>query len=183
MPHHCNGGACFSLPTPACGRMLSQLLREAIFEEQLTPHASCPGSPLQTDDRADRPRRNRPLRHPRARAHARRYLSASRRPGNLCGAAPWRHGSRADGRLPDVLLRVSLPLHHGHRSRGEQEHSRRRPHETGISDRKSTRLNSSHLVISYAVSCLKKKKNRRKTKQPTTSTLVATSTLSLHQTL
>src|SRR2546426_5843706 len=31
-------------------------------------------------------------------------------------------------------------------------------------DRKSTRLNSSHLVISYAVFCLKKKKNNRATK-------------------
>src|SRR5256885_7899552 len=30
---------------------------------------------------------------------------------------------------------------------------------TQRSDRKSTRLNSSHLVISYAVFCLKKKKN------------------------
>src|SRR5688500_19776013 len=30
----------------------------------------------------------------------------------------------------------------------------------GIEDRKSTRLNSSHLVISYAVFCLKKKKIR-----------------------
>src|SRR2546426_9273065 len=29
-------------------------------------------------------------------------------------------------------------------------------------DRKSTRLNSSHLVISYAVFCLKKKKKERK---------------------
>src|SRR5205807_4618085 len=29
-------------------------------------------------------------------------------------------------------------------------------------DRKSTRLNSSHLVISYAVFCLKKKKNKRR---------------------
>src|SRR3989454_5855111 len=29
-----------------------------------------------------------------------------------------------------------------------------------IRDRKSTRLNSSHLVISYAVFCLKKKKNK-----------------------
>src|SRR5256885_5533922 len=29
-------------------------------------------------------------------------------------------------------------------------------------DRKSTRLNSSHLVISYAVFCLKKKKRRRR---------------------
>src|SRR2546426_8263206 len=30
----------------------------------------------------------------------------------------------------------------------------------GRIDRKSTRLNSSHLVISYAVFCLKKKKNK-----------------------
>src|SRR3989454_7526885 len=34
---------------------------------------------------------------------------------------------------------------------------------TGL-DRKSTRLNSSHLVISYAVFCLKKKKNKRQSK-------------------
>src|SRR5256885_8433023 len=30
--------------------------------------------------------------------------------------------------------------------------------KSGVRDRKSTRLNSSHLVISYAVFCLKKKK-------------------------
>src|SRR5690606_41846689 len=30
----------------------------------------------------------------------------------------------------------------------------------GVRDRKSTRLNSSHVKISYAVSCLKKKKKR-----------------------
>src|SRR5256885_3663186 len=30
----------------------------------------------------------------------------------------------------------------------------------GLLDRKSTRLNSSHLVISYAVFCLKKKKHK-----------------------
>src|SRR5215510_15303880 len=35
-------------------------------------------------------------------------------------------------------------------------HRRRAPEE----DRKSTRLNSSHVAISYAVFCLKKKKNR-----------------------
>src|SRR5256885_12966974 len=34
-------------------------------------------------------------------------------------------------------------------------------------DRKSTRLNSSHLVISYAVFCLKKKKQRHDIIQPT----------------
>src|ERR1039457_1860005 len=32
----------------------------------------------------------------------------------------------------------------------------------GFTDRKSTRLNSSHLVISYAVFCLKKKKNKQR---------------------
>src|SRR5256885_7208936 len=33
-------------------------------------------------------------------------------------------------------------------------------------DRKSTRLNSSHLVISYAVFCLKKKKKTNKARRP-----------------
>src|SRR2546426_7331475 len=36
------------------------------------------------------------------------------------------------------------------------------PAGEGWPDRKSTRLNSSHLVISYAVFCLKKKKLNRK---------------------
>src|SRR5690606_40693631 len=35
--------------------------------------------------------------------------------------------------------------------------------EAGARDRKSTRLNSSHVKISYAVFCLKKKKNTKKT--------------------
>src|SRR5205807_8455730 len=42
--------------------------------------------------------------------------------------------------------------------------------ETGAVDRKSTRLNSSHLVISYAVFCLKKKK---KTQTRTVNAIVA----------
>src|SRR5256885_2575557 len=37
-------------------------------------------------------------------------------------------------------------------------------------DRKSTRLNSSHLVISYAVFCLKKKKAHPRHEQPTDAT-------------
>src|SRR2546426_8111203 len=41
--------------------------------------------------------------------------------------------------------------------RGERD---RRNHKV-VGDRKSTRLNSSHLVISYAVFCLKKKNNER----------------------
>src|SRR5438034_4807940 len=34
-----------------------------------------------------------------------------------------------------------------------------------VQDRKSTRLNSSHTVISYAVFCLKKKKKKKKQQQ------------------
>ena len=36
---------------------------------------------------------------------------------------------------------------------------------TSVTDRKSTRLNSSHALISYAVFCLKKKKNKRQQQQ------------------
>src|SRR2546430_6598593 len=45
--------------------------------------------------------------------------------------------------------------------------------ETVMRDRKSTRLNSSHSQISYAVFCLKKKKNKRT--QPTTHRFVTAS--------
>src|SRR5204863_6608978 len=40
----------------------------------------------------------------------------------------------------------------------------------GSLDRKSTRLNSSHVEISYAVFCLKKKKKKKKQKQKTQKT-------------
>src|SRR3712207_8400480 len=39
-----------------------------------------------------------------------------------------------------------------------RDNRRRRPPEGSVADRKSTRLNSSHANISYAVFCLKKKK-------------------------
>src|SRR5436309_8653548 len=44
------------------------------------------------------------------------------------------------------------------RARGCSSPSRRRRLPRGPRDRKSTRLNSSHVKISYAVFCLKKKK-------------------------
>src|SRR5690625_5325808 len=37
------------------------------------------------------------------------------------------------------------------------------PADDIVEDRKSTRLNSSHVAISYAVFCLKKKKERKRT--------------------
>src|SRR5690349_22428806 len=40
-------------------------------------------------------------------------------------------------------------------------------HQNRRGDRKSTRLNSSHVEISYAVFCLKKKKKQKKKKQKT----------------
>src|SRR2546426_4731038 len=45
--------------------------------------------------------------------------------------------------------------------RRREVHVRVRPGQPRVVDRKSTRLNSSHLVISYAVFCLKKKKKNR----------------------
>src|SRR5438034_8098823 len=41
----------------------------------------------------------------------------------------------------------------------------------GVGDRKSTRLNSSHTVISYAVFCLKKKKKKKNNKKSTEKTI------------
>src|SRR5437588_4491425 len=46
----------------------------------------------------------------------------------------------------------------------------------GAGDRKSTRLNSSHTVISYAVFCLKKKKKKKKTSKAHTKTRTGAST-------
>src|SRR2546426_1428305 len=77
-----------------------------------------------------------------------------------------RHGAgeaHADG---DVLLEHQLreqaaPLGEAPRVVGEErvvhQLGDRLPAGDGLRDRKSTRLNSSHLVISYAVFCLKKK--------------------------
>src|SRR5262245_63532529 len=43
---------------------------------------------------------------------------------------------------------------------GVRDHVDLAVHVVGVVDRKSTRLNSSHLGISYAVFCLKKKKKK-----------------------
>src|SRR5207249_10351150 len=61
------------------------------------------------------------------------------------GPLVFRHQYR---RPPPLLLGVQRPLA-GHPGRG------------GRQDRKSTRLNSSHVSISYAVFCLKKKKKKK----------------------
>src|SRR2546422_4928878 len=81
------------------------------------------------------------------------FRSRQRSTGNLVRFAAWT-AKRVPIRTPrvtvgvDVVL-VRLVLHRDHREEfGGDE----------VRDRKSTRLNSSHGYISYAVFCLKKKK-------------------------
>src|SRR5256885_6718368 len=58
-------------------------------------------------------------------------------------------------RSSDLLVQEILRLGRQHRQAGREQ---RGTFGSVAQDRKSTRLNSSHLVISYAVFCLKKKK-------------------------
>src|SRR2546422_6279253 len=91
------------------------------------------------------------------------------------------HRVAADRRLPqDVPLTVldaedtdRLGARAEGRERGIRRDHLERPHARGAEDRKSTRLNSSHGYISYAVFCLKKKK---KTKKITRKTYLTAST-------
>src|SRR5256885_5364371 len=55
----------------------------------------------------------------------------------------------------------------------------RTSHNIHSADRKSTRLNSSHLVISYAVFCLKKKKITTSFPKPLSDTLLHNITMSM----
>src|SRR2546426_8870329 len=75
--------------------------------------------------------------------------------------------------FPYTTLFRSLPLRqhgaavkHGIARVGHDGHVAPVEHRHREVDRKSTRLNSSHLVISYAVFCLKKKKKRNNNVQP-----------------
>src|SRR5438094_1562845 len=63
--------------------------------------------------------------------------------------------------FPYTTLFRSLRLVGAARTRDGALHRPRRPMKRSV-DRKSTRLNSSHRTISYAVFCLKKKKKKQK---------------------
>src|SRR2546426_3408712 len=69
-----------------------------------------------------------------------------------------------------TLFRSSHKQHCVRRFKQQSHRHHHTCHQSIWRDRKSTRLNSSHLVISYAVFCLKKKKRtpfRRRTAPPT----------------
>src|SRR5256885_11077533 len=70
----------------------------------------------------------------------------------------WPRVKPAQPPIPSVTVscRAARP---GRPSRSSPRRRRKRARRRG--DRKSTRLNSSHLVISYAVFCLKKKKHEK----------------------
>src|SRR2546426_8523119 len=89
------------------------------------------------------------------------YTTLFRSQGTLA-VTPERGGHlRLDARLDDHHLGALAEAPH--------ELDRLRPRDVEARrDRKSTRLNSSHLVISYAVFCLKKKKKMTMSRMPET---------------
>src|SRR5437773_6598698 len=69
------------------------------------------------------------------------------------------------GRSPEEW--IALVKKEGPKDEKSRREWLKKKHKLGTNrDRKSTRLNSSHITISYAVFCLKKKKNKKNKKQP-----------------
>src|SRR5438552_14813692 len=66
--------------------------------------------------------------------------------------------------LDDSLMMRLAQLNYDRTNFDIADKMKKYENELGL-DRKSTRLNSSHQIISYAVFCLKKKKNKTKTNQ------------------
>src|SRR5688572_31989998 len=81
-------------------------------------------------------------------------------------------GLPADRRGPDRDRRADRPQRRPPALLGRQRQRVRLPQ-----DRKSTRLNSSHSQISYAVFCLKKKKRKHTSTQFTDQSCTPTTTL------
>src|SRR3712207_8612079 len=75
----------------------------------------------------------------------------------VVGQKDLRHATAAQGALDGVAAVYLRPVHDRHSTLPRRRGRRVR----GSSDRKSTRLNSSHANISYAVFCLKKKQKRQ----------------------
>src|SRR2546426_1757999 len=73
-----------------------------------------------------------------------------------------RRDAHDSGRLGHPPGQLGDPQHHGAElPQVDQPRPAAVRSRDGGTDRKSTRLNSSHLVISYAVFCLKKKKKNK----------------------
>src|SRR2546427_5579645 len=77
----------------------------------------------------------------------------------------FRSGFSVSGSLPKAFLhqKPKIPPEPAH---SRPEPGRPGPHRPSERDRKSTRLNSTHSQISYAVFCLKKKKKTKNRPDP-----------------
>src|SRR5690606_29516992 len=112
------------------------------------------------------PRRGRALpRRPRIRKALTQVRAAEVRgdhsravPGTAARAAAHRPVPASERRQHAMNMDR---YHHDHAAILEQIDTLRSLSRAGVRDRKSTRLNSSHVKISYAVFCLKKKKEQK----------------------
>src|SRR5439155_11316176 len=91
-----------------------------------------------------------------AAALARAAGEGERQPCVGAGGATHHRRKRKALRLTACVVRLFL-----HTDRSGPSRPGRSVTETQRADRKSTRLNSSHVAISYAVFCLKKKKKKK----------------------
>src|SRR5215211_8070248 len=108
----------------------------------------------------------------RRRGRRRRGSGAGRAAGRAAGGGDPSHpagraggGGRGDHHRARAGIGPAAPARTRPRVRGDTTAGRpvrRRPGRGPRRDRKSTRLNSSHTVISYAVFCLKKKKKNNR---------------------
>src|SRR6476646_11158639 len=84
------------------------------------------------------------------------------RTGDILGTCPFASvfffNDTAPTEIYTLSLHDALPISLAARAHGHPETVPAVPREPSPDDRQSTRLNSSHPVISYAVFCLKKKK-------------------------
>src|SRR2546426_9340052 len=101
----------------------------------------------------------------RALPHRRQELLRRERMRRRLGdAETLEAGGREDERVNGALAPAAEPRVDvaAERRHGQVRPAREELRAAADADRKSTRLNSSHLVISYAVFCLKKKKTNKK---------------------
>src|SRR6267378_3455220 len=112
----------------------------------------------QRSARVDRATEGAPDRGGAEAPRAPRRAGLQRRPrsGRHTRGRSDRPGPTDPGCLASLRLASRLPA---------AAHHPRRRRQAGHRDRKSTRLNSSHVEISYAVFCLKKKKKKKKKKK------------------
>src|ERR1039457_6111913 len=147
------GYGCASIAAPAARSVRKPLLRHP-----------APGCVVCSDPRLEIDSRNRLGCRHQPEAELTRFVSIGRAPvcTTAAGFGPHREARSQDLSGPTVGYR-GLAVHCRQPATGAGGALRR------STDRKSTRLNSSHLVISYAVFCLSKKNTNKQHKMTTTS--------------